>query len=79
VASLACAFLMIRSYLRSRTRLLLWSGVAFVFLTVENVLLFCDMVVVPQFDLRAIRAFAGLLGVSLLLCSLIVENDKRRG
>ncbi|HVH41686.1 MAG TPA: DUF5985 family protein [Labilithrix sp.] len=44
ITSLACAILLVRSYLRSRSQLLLWSSVCFVGLFVNNVLLVVDEV-----------------------------------
>ena len=43
LTSAACALLLIRSYRRSRARLLLWSGVAFVALAANNLLLVIDL------------------------------------
>ena len=45
LTSLACAALLLRGYVRSRVRLLLWSGLCFAFLFLNNVLLFVDKVV----------------------------------
>ncbi|HVJ11935.1 MAG TPA: DUF5985 family protein [Burkholderiales bacterium] len=59
----ACTILFLRGYARTGRSLLLWSGLCFVFLTLNNVLLFLDLVVLEA-DLRPWRhasAFAGLL------------------
>ena len=42
-----CAFLLLRAYGRVRQRLLLWSGLCFVGLTISNALLFFDLSLVP--------------------------------
>ena len=47
VASLACTLLLFRAYAQRRLRLLLWSSLCFVGLSISNVLLFVDMVVFP--------------------------------
>ncbi len=38
-----CAFLLLRAYARVRQRLLLWSGLCFVGLTISNAILFVDL------------------------------------
>jgi hypothetical protein len=73
VASLACGLLLLRGYLRSRTRLLLWCAVSFLTLCVENVVLFIDDVVVPTTDLRPVRHVLAFAAVSALLFGLIWE------
>ena len=74
LTSLMCAWLLLRSYLRSRFRLLLWSGLCFVGLTAHNVLLVLDKTVFEQIDLsvwRLATAFASLL---LLVGGLVMEK-----
>jgi hypothetical protein len=45
VTSLACMVLLFRAYAASGTRLLLWSALCFVGLSLNNVLLFFDLVI----------------------------------
>ncbi|MBL9023570.1 MAG: hypothetical protein JNL21_15350 [Myxococcales bacterium] len=47
LTSLFCAFLLARSYLTSRSRLLLWSTICFVGLALNNALLVADLVLFP--------------------------------
>ena len=54
--SLACAGLLLRGYRRNRARLLLWSGFCFAGLTLENLLLFVDVIVFPRVDLALWRS-----------------------
>ena len=72
--SVACAALLLRAYLRQRTRLLLWSSVSFVGLACNNLLLFVDLVVVPTVDLSLYRSLTGALGVMVLLLGLIWDS-----
>ena len=72
--SVLCAGLLVRSYLGSRVRLLLWSALCFVGLAVNNVLLVVDKEVVPEIDLGLLRDVSGLTAVSLLLFGLIWES-----
>ena len=48
VSSATCAILLLRAYVHRRVRLLMWSGICFVGLTINNVALFADLVVFPQ-------------------------------
>ena len=73
---LACTVLLGRSYLQTRLRLLLWSTLCFVGLTVNNVLLFFDLVIFPtDIDLRAWRLAAALAGLVFLLYGFIWDSE----
>lgn len=69
--SAACAWLLIRSYSRSRARLLLWSGLCFVFLAANNLMVVLDLLVLPDWDMRVVRHLLALAGVSTLLFGFI--------
>jgi hypothetical protein len=74
--SVMCLVLLARSYLRSRMRLLLWSSLCFVFLALNNLLLFIDVVVFPvEIDLIPLRQLTALIGVGTLLYGFIWETD----
>ena len=75
LSSGACAVLLLRGYLRRRIRLLMWSSVCFVGLTINNVALFVDLVVLPDIDLRLARLIPALLGMTLLLIGFIWDSD----
>ena len=70
-----CAFLLLRAYLKVRTRLLLWSGLCFVGLTISNILLVIDLAVVPHVSLYTWRLIAAAAAVLLLVYGLIFESD----
>ncbi|NOT09087.1 MAG: hypothetical protein HOP28_12880 [Gemmatimonadales bacterium] len=72
---LACTLLLFREYRRRRLRLLLWSALCFVGLTVNNVLLFLDVVVLPDGDLRLPRLVASLGGMLFLLYGFVWEAE----
>ncbi len=74
LTSAACAILLIRSYRRTRTRLLLWSSLCFLGLALNNVLLFVDLVLVPTIDLSVARGATALAAVMLLLIGLVWES-----
>jgi hypothetical protein len=71
--SLACAVLLLRAHRRRGARLLLWSGLCFVGLTLENLFLFVDLVLVPHIDLSAWRSLPATIGLILLLYGLVWE------
>lgn len=73
--SLACAILLLRGYQQSGVRLLMWSGLCFVGLSVNNALVFIDLIIVPSIDLSILRPTAALLGVSALLYGLIWDTE----
>ena len=67
--------LFFRAYSRSGVRLLFWSALAFVCLSINNVLLFVDLVVFPEIDLRVYRLAAALIGVLFLIYGFIWESE----
>jgi hypothetical protein len=71
--SLVAAFLLMRQYAASRTPLLLWSFIAFLGLAANNVLVYTDLVLVPQTDLALARAIVGAAAMVALLYGLIWE------
>lgn len=72
---LSCTALLLRRYTQTRARLLLWSTLCFLGLSVNNILLFVDLVLVPDADLRLYRHLASLTGTLLLLYGFIWEAD----
>jgi hypothetical protein len=71
LTSLACAALLLRSYRRTRARLLLWSSICFVGLALNNILLFLDLIVMPNVDLSLPRAVLALGSVLFINFGLI--------
>lgn len=77
LASLSCAILLFRGYIRSRARLLLWSSLCFMCLFANNALLFADKVLFPDVYLSLWRTGSAVLGIVLLLYGLIWETEER--
>ena len=75
LTSFGCMVQLFRGYTRTRSRLLLWSALCFIFLTASNVLLFVDSVVLPEIDLRPYRLLAALIGIGCLLYAFIWEAE----
>jgi hypothetical protein len=72
--SILCAGLLFRGYRATRTRLLFWSSLCFAGLAVNNVLLFIDLIMVPDIDLFIWRAAAAFAGLSILVYGLIWDS-----
>lgn len=75
LTALLCALLLLRGYLQSRSRLLLWSCLCFAFLTLNNVLLFLDKVSFPDADLRVWRTASSLVALLPLLYGMIFDAE----
>ncbi len=74
LTSIFCAFLLIRSYLRQRTPLLLWCSLCFAGLALNNVLLFTDLFLVTEVSLELSRSLTALVSLTLMLIGLIWEE-----
>jgi hypothetical protein len=75
LTSILCAVLLFRGYRANRTRLLFWASLAFLFLALDNVIVYVDLVVLPpQPDLFWYRTGCALAGMTLLLFGLIWET-----
>ena len=74
LTSVLCAGLLLRSYVANRSRLLLWSTLCFVGLAANNVIVFVDMLVVPDIDLRYLRSGSALAALALLAFGLVWES-----
>lgn len=76
LTSLICALLLVRSYSRHRSSMLLWSAVCFGFLALNNLLMVLDIVVFPtSIDLSLARTCCSLIAVGTLLYGFIWEID----
>jgi hypothetical protein len=75
VAAFICAVLLLRAYFRGRYRLLLWSGLCFVGLTLNNLILVLDKVVMVDSDLSAPRGFVAVAAMAVLLYGLIWDAE----
>jgi hypothetical protein len=74
----ACAWLLGRSYVRSRARLLLWSSACFVLLAGNNLLLMLDLLIFPDVNLRVGRLLFSVAAVSVLLFGFIWDLEEDR-
>ena len=74
LTAIVCAGLLLRGYARNRHKILLWSGLCFVVLSLNNVLLILDKIVFPAVDMSTWRLLVALFAPLLLLYGLISEE-----
>ncbi|HLV65294.1 MAG TPA: DUF5985 family protein [Polyangiaceae bacterium] len=72
VTALLCAILVMRAYLKERVGLLMWTGLCFLGLSLNNALLFVDMLY--ALDIGTARKIPAVVGVGLLLHGLIAAS-----
>jgi len=73
LASSLAAWLVLRSFRATGQRLLFWTGVCFVGLAGNNLILFVDKVVATDIDLSGWRSMPASVGLAALLYGLIWE------
>ena len=74
LTAFACVVVLFRAWARSREPFLLWAGACFAALFVNNVMLFVDIVVVPDVDLSLSRCLVALAGISTLVFGLVWKD-----
>lgn len=75
LTSAACGLLLIRNYRRTGARLLLWSGLCFVLLAANNLIVIVDLVLLPHNDLRVLRLAFSLAAVLVILFGYIWDSE----
>ena len=75
LTSLACFGLLMRSWRLSRSRLLFWSALCFAVLSLNNLLLVVDKLLLPATNLTTLRLVTSLAALLLLLFGLIWEEE----
>lgn len=75
ILSVLCSILLFRKYRKSRINLLLYTGIAFTLIAINNSILFLDLVIFPESDFGGalLRVLSGAIGSSILLFGLIWE------
>ena len=69
--SFLCAAMLFRGYRQTGVRLLFWSSICFLGLTIDNVLLYADLVVIPDTSLTLFRRLAALAALLFLVFGLV--------
>jgi hypothetical protein len=75
LTALLCSVLLLRAHRRTQTPLLLWSGLCFVLLTVNNALVVVDLILLPDVNLFLARNLVALIGMLFLLYGLIWRSE----
>ena len=75
LTALLCAWLLLRAYKRSGYKLLLWGGLCFVGLTLNNTLLIVDRLIIPHVDLLFWRLLLALVSFMVLLYGLVWDSE----
>lgn len=76
LVTLACGVLLFRAYSAVGKRLLLWSAICFCGLAISNLLVFVDLVLLPQVDLYPLRLITATASMLILLYGLIWEGQR---
>jgi hypothetical protein len=74
LTSAIVAFLLLRAYRHSRARILLWTGVGFAGLCLNNVMLIIDRLVLPDLDLTVARTLPIVVGMVVMVFGLVWED-----
>ena len=75
LTSVLCAWQLVRAFRARRQKLLLWSGICFCLLALNNLLVIVDLVLLPDIDLSLWRALSALLAGCVLLYGFIWEVE----
>ena len=75
LTALLCTILLLRAYLHGRYRLLLWSSLCFAGLTLNNILLLLDKIMLPDVDLSPWRSAVALAAMAILLYGMIWDSE----
>ena len=70
-----CTGLLGRAYLASRQPLLLWTGLCFLFLSLNNLMVFVDIILLPAIDLTNVRYVLTLIALGVLLYGFVWEGE----
>lgn len=74
LTSMLCAWLLLRAFLQSHYKLLLWSGLCFAGLALSNLVLVMDKVIFPDVSFGNYRLLIALVALLPLLYGLIFEE-----
>lgn len=74
--SVLCAYLLGRSFRRTRSRLLFWSALCFAILAFVHFIVVLDMLVFPDINFRPMRLGLSLVAVAVLLFGFVWDEDR---
>lgn len=70
-----CAGLLVRSWLKTRMRLAMFTAISFVLFAINNFFLFADVILFPESDLWAFRIVPALAGVIVMIVGFVWESE----
>lgn len=77
ITYIGCAVLLLKSYFRSRTKLVFWGCIFFICYALNNIVLYIDLALLPPaFDLSPYRDALILIGLTAMIFGLIKEGDR---
>lgn len=76
LTSTICAWLLLRSYARVGNRILFWTGLCFICLAINNLIVILDMYVILDRDLGVQRLVPSVAGVSVLIYGFVWRKDE---
>lgn len=75
LTALLCTIMLLRAYSIGSYKLLLWAGLCFAGLTVNNLLLVVDKLILPDGDLSLWRTATALVAMIVLIIGLVWESE----
>ena len=75
LTSFICAWMLLKSYITTKSKILLWSSLCFMTLFVSNIFLVIDALTGPEINLLTLRLIISLIALLFLLFGLIWEDD----
>lgn len=74
LTSALCAWLLLRFFLQTRYKLLLWCGLCFAGLTISNLVLVMDVIIYPEANFGKYRLITSIVALLPLMYGLIFEE-----
>ena len=71
----ACAWLLMRSYRQAGGRMLFWAAICFLLLSINNLMVIIDILIIPDINLGVARLVAALPGVGLLIYGFVWREE----
>jgi hypothetical protein len=72
--SFLCAVLLFRGFANTGVRLLLFSAICFLGFTIDNIVLYLDVIVIPDTDISLVRRVPGLIALIVLIFGMVWES-----
>jgi hypothetical protein len=70
-----CSGMLLRGYFANKYKMLLWGGLCFAGMTINNIILIIDKIYVPEMDLTNWRLVSAMISMLILLYGLIWDSE----